>query len=103
MKIGDEVYIHGFVDEIRKDTVIIRNKGGYFGTDAEEVAPTVERKKGKWDFIGFQMFRCTACKHVFSQDSLEGWRTYTYEPTFPIFCPNCGAEMEPSFGNKLEK
>ena len=52
-----------------------------------------ERKKGKWDFIGFQMFRCTACKHVFSQDSLEGWRTYTYEPTFPIFCPNCGAEM----------
>ena len=42
MKIGDEVYIHGFVDEIRKDTVIIRNKGGYFGTDAEEVAPTVE-------------------------------------------------------------
>lgn len=54
----------------------------------------VERKKGKWDFIGFQMFRCTACKHVFSQDSLEGWRTYTYEPTFPKFCPSCGAEME---------
>lgn len=92
MKIGDEVYIHGFVDEIRKDTVIIRNKGGYFGTDAEEVAD-VGRKKGKWDFIGFQMFRCTSCKHVFSQDSLEGWRTYTYEPTFPKFCPNCGADM----------
>ena len=41
MKIGDEVYIHGYVDEIRKgtyvDIVIIRNKGGYFGTDASEV------------------------------------------------------------------
>ena len=37
MKIGDEVYVHGYVDEIRKDVVIIRNEGGYFGTDASEV------------------------------------------------------------------
>lgn len=36
MKIGDEVMVHGTVDEIRKDTVIIRNKGGYFGTDPSE-------------------------------------------------------------------
>ena len=32
LKIGQEVLIHGYVDEIRKDTVIIRNEGGYFGT-----------------------------------------------------------------------
>lgn len=38
MKIGDEVYIHGYVDEIRKDTIIIRNDGGYFGTVPSEVA-----------------------------------------------------------------
>ena len=37
MKIGDEVYVHGYVDEIRDNTVIIRNKGGYFGTAKEEV------------------------------------------------------------------
>ena len=37
MKIGDEVYIHGYVDEIRKSTVIIRNEGGYFGTVEEEI------------------------------------------------------------------
>lgn len=37
MKIGDEVYVHGFVDEIRKDVIIIRNDGGYFGTVANEV------------------------------------------------------------------
>lgn len=37
MKIGDSVYVHGYVDEIRKDTVIIRNKGGYFGTDKSEL------------------------------------------------------------------
>ena len=37
MKIGDTVYVHGYVDEIRKDTVIIRNDGGYFGTVPTEV------------------------------------------------------------------
>ena len=37
LKIGDEVYIHGYIDEIRKDTVIIRNNGGYFGTIPSEV------------------------------------------------------------------
>ena len=42
MKIGDEVYVHGYVDEIRGDTVIIRNKGGYFGTARTEIKPTDE-------------------------------------------------------------
>ena len=40
MKIGDEVHVHGYVDEIRNDVVIIRNKGGYFGTAEEEVLLT---------------------------------------------------------------
>lgn len=42
MKIGDEIMVHGFVDEIRQDTVIIRNSGGYFGTAASEVMPADE-------------------------------------------------------------
>lgn len=37
LKIGQEVLIHGYVDEIRKDTVIVRNEGGYFGTVEDEV------------------------------------------------------------------
>ena len=37
MKIGDEVFVHGYVDEIRPDTVIIRNDGGYFGTVPGEI------------------------------------------------------------------
>jgi hypothetical protein len=37
MKIGDRVFVRGYVDEIRKDTVIIRNNGGYFGTIPSEV------------------------------------------------------------------
>lgn len=34
------MYVHGYVDEIRKDMVIIRNNGGYFGTVSEEVLMT---------------------------------------------------------------
>ena len=37
LKIGQEVLIHGYIDEIRKDTVIIRNDGGYFGTVEYEI------------------------------------------------------------------
>lgn len=37
MKIGDEVYVHGYIDEIRNDVIIIRNDGGYFGTVTSEV------------------------------------------------------------------
>ena len=37
LKIGQEVLIHGYVDEIRKDTIIIQNEGGYFGTVECEV------------------------------------------------------------------
>ena len=37
MKIGDRCFVHGYIDEIRKDTVIVRNDGGYFGTIPSEV------------------------------------------------------------------
>lgn len=37
MKIGDKVYVCGTVDEIRGATVIIKNKGGYFGTKKSEI------------------------------------------------------------------
>ena len=37
MKIGDRVFVRGYIDEIRKDTVIVRNDGGYFGTVLSEV------------------------------------------------------------------
>jgi len=37
MKIGDRIFVRGYIDEIRKDTVIVRNDGGYFGTIPSEV------------------------------------------------------------------
>ncbi len=42
MKIGDIVYVLGEVDEIRKDVVIIKNEGGYFGTVENEVTTSKE-------------------------------------------------------------
>jgi len=36
-KIGDRIFVRGYIDEIRKDTVIVRNDGGYFGTTPSEV------------------------------------------------------------------
>ena len=46
MKIGDEVYVHGYVDEIRNDVIIIRNEGGYFGTVEDEVFYYEEDERG---------------------------------------------------------
>jgi len=57
MKIDDRVYVHGYVDEIRKDTVIIRNEGGYFGTVKSEI---VEAQKAE-DIVS--VIRCKDCKH----------------------------------------
>ena len=37
MRIGDEIYVHGFVDEIREGVCIVRNEGGYFGTVYKEI------------------------------------------------------------------
>lgn len=45
MKIGEEVLIHGYIDEIRKDIVIIRNEGGYFGTVKSEI---LNREQARW-------------------------------------------------------
>ena len=48
MKIGDEVFVHGYVDEIRKNVVIIKNEGGYFGTVKEEVVDLIRCKDCKF-------------------------------------------------------
>ena len=66
MKIGDRVYVHGYVDEIRKDTVIIRNEGGYFGTAKNEI---VEAQKAE-DIVS--VIRCKDCKYYEEQDETIG-------------------------------
>lgn len=81
IKIGDEVYVHGYVDEIRKDTVIIRNDGGYFGTVPNEIVAQVP-KRGKWGHYlkeGLK-WKCSECGSRYTVP----WS----------YCPNCGARME---------
>ena len=46
MHIGEEVYVHGYVDELRKDVIIIRNEGGYFGTSDKEMFYYEEDDRG---------------------------------------------------------
>lgn len=43
MRIDDEVYVHGYLDEIRQDKVIIRNEGGYFGTVIGELVEAIPK------------------------------------------------------------
>lgn len=59
---------------------------------AADVQPV---KRGKWDFQGYQLFKCTNCKEMFTQNQLEAMQNHTdsEEWTFPNYCPNCGADM----------
>lgn len=57
-------------------------------------SPTIEeRKKGKWSFIGDNMFECTCCGTPYTTQQLNGLRNYNTDPYAPKFCPNCGADM----------
>ena len=93
MRIGDTVFVHGIVDEIRNDTVIIRNNGGYFGTVAGEIitGDMPKREKGKWidavlpnDNGGLPVQVCDQCNTFFPLAYTGGGHR---------FCPECGADM----------
>ena len=98
MKIGDRIFVRGYIDEIRKDTVIVRNDGGYFGTIPSEVitgelpSAQAERKTGKWidavlqnDNGGLPVQVCDQCNTFFPLAYTGGGHR---------FCPSCGAKME---------
>ena len=96
MKIGDKVYVQGWVDEIRKDTVIIRNTGGYFGTVAEEIVPSAqsERMRGRWiDEVrdDDHCVYCSECRDEYIENDLQlaGWVKHYFK-----YCPNCGTRMD---------
>lgn len=52
---------------------------------------------GKWDFIGDNLFMCTACSYIANADWLRDWKQYTYDNEFPKACPKCGASMSASY------
>lgn len=88
MKIGDRVFVHGYVDEIRKDTIIIRNNGGYFGTDKSEViaGELPEQKTGHWLIRKFgDCAKCSECgmsfADIYDMDNADR------------YCRHCGSKM----------
>ena len=95
MKIGEEVYVHGYIDEIRNGVIIIRNKGGYFGTEPEEVFPSAqpERRNGKWVDDGTELGCCCSECGVTLDDYFYGELYEVRLGKIPKFCPNCGADM----------
>ncbi len=52
-------------------------------------------KHGEWDFQGYQLFKCTNCNEIFTQNQLEAMQNHINQEefTFPNFCPNCGVDM----------
>lgn len=65
---------------------------GYSGICRAKPVQT-ERKKGKWNFIGDNMFECNCCGTPYTTQQLNGLRNYDTDPYAPKFCPNCGADM----------
>ena len=56
-------------------------------------APTIEPRKGKWSFIGVNMFACSCCGTGYTTQQLNGLRNNESDPYLPFFCPKCGADM----------
>ena len=69
MKIGDRVFVHGYIDEIRKDTVIIRNDGGYFGTIPSEVI-TGELPSAQPKLYGYDIEHLELIANVLRKENL---------------------------------
>lgn len=93
MKIGDEVFIHGYVDEIRKNGVIIRNDGGYFGTVKSEITKKSEVTKpikhGYWHILNDTDMSavCSVCNN----DTMLYYGSVVMDF---VYCPCCGAKMD---------
>lgn len=90
MKIGDEVFVHGYVDEIRKDVFIVKNEGGYFGTVKKEVVDLIRCKDCK--FFQINKFDDTYSDMM----CIENYDCYgTYMSTRPDeFCSNAERKEE---------
>jgi hypothetical protein len=76
MKIGDRVFVRGYIDEIRKDTVIIRNAGGYFGTIQSEVIT------GELPSAQPEIVRCKECVYADENYHCDYMTTWNYGDCF---------------------
>ena len=61
--------------------------------DALRNVPSAQPKKGKWNFIGNNMFECSMCGVLYTTEQLNSLRNYNTDPYLPWFCPHCGSDM----------
>ena len=80
MKIGDRIFVRGYIDEIRKDTVIVRNDGGYFGTIPSEVI-TGELPSAQPETHD-KRTETHACDLISRQAAIEAVKKNTFRLTF---------------------
>lgn len=76
--------------------IVFRKSGLYrVSIVGKHMSVTVEpeRKKGKWNFVGDQMFECTECGTCYTQSQFQQMKVLITDPDFPRFCPMCGADM----------
>ena len=59
--------------------------------DLPSVMP--KRKEGRWDYIGYNMFRCKSCGVQYTTRQFYYLKNYRSDPEFPEYCPKCGADM----------
>ena len=93
MTLGDRVYVLGYIDEIRKDVVIIRNSSGYFGTEKHNVfvIEGVKEREAKNKLV-----RCKDCAYYLhgACDNNDIYMNMTgdligvhFEPEPDFYCP----------------
>lgn len=71
-------------------------KVGALINELPPVTPT--RKKGKWEYVGDNCFKCSECGEVYTVDQFNHINNYC-DNRFPKGCPNCATEMESEDGN----
>lgn len=96
-KIGDRIFVRGYIDEIRKDTVIVRNDGGYFGTILSEVTGELPSAQPAHWIPEYPNKRTgKAYSHTCSKcgKTVYDSRQVSIDEMGYYFCPCCGARME---------
>ena len=78
--------------ELLKRTIYNPLHGPYIIAQDVLDCPSAQ-KKGHWNFVGDNLFKCTCCGEMYTTQQLNGLRVYDKDPYCPFFCPHCGADM----------
>ena len=89
-KVVAEIKIDGEALQKAVDEAVEQIRAELFGNQAPTIEP---RAKGKWDFIGDNMFMCTSCGAIYTVQQLECLKQHVTDLYIPPYCPNCGADM----------